>query len=74
MDIRKENQYNQSMGKYKILSTAGVGSIITTKWGGFIMPLSIDNWKFVEVVSNKIKEILPQALNIPKIQEDCGLN
>ena len=26
MDIRKENQYNQSMGKYKILSTAaGVG-------------------------------------------------
>ena len=22
MDIRKENQYNQSMGKYKILSTA----------------------------------------------------
>ena len=37
MDIRKENQYNQSMGKYKILSTAaGVGSIITTKWGGFI--------------------------------------
>ena len=73
MDIRKENQYNQSMGKYKILSTAGVGSIITTKWGGFIMPLSIDNWKFVEVVSNKIKEILPQALNIPKIQEDCGV-
>jgi hypothetical protein len=43
MDIRKENQYNQSMGKYKILSTAaGVGSIITTKWGGFIMPLSIN--------------------------------
>lgn len=55
MDIRKENQYNQSMGKYKILSTAaGVGSIITTKWGGFIMPLSINNWKFVEVVSNKM--------------------
>ena len=74
MDIRKENQYNQSMGKYKILSTAaGVGSIITTKWGGFIMPLSIDNWKFVDVVSNKIKEILPQALNIPKIQEECGV-
>ena len=74
MDIRKENQYNQSMGKYKILSTAaGVGSIITTKWGGFIMPLSINNWKFVEVVSNKIKEIQSQTLNIPKIQEECGV-
>ena len=47
MDIRKENQYNQPMGKYKTLSSAaGVGSVITTKWGGFIMPLSIDNWKF----------------------------
>ncbi|MCG0338309.1 hypothetical protein L4X37_20640, partial [Phocaeicola vulgatus] len=74
MDIRKENQYNQSMGKYKILSTAaGVGSIITTKWGGFIMPLSINNWKFVEVVSNKIKEIQSQTLNIQKIQEECGV-
>lgn len=74
MDIRKENQYNQPMGKYKALSTAaGVGSVITTKWGGFIMPLSIDNWKFIEVVSNKIKEILPQPLDIKKIQEGTGV-
>ena len=74
MDIRKENQYNQPMGKYKILSSAaGVGSIITTKWGGFIMPLSIDNWKFIEVVTNKIKEILPQAIDVKKIQDECGV-
>lgn len=74
MDIRKENQYNQPMGKYKTLSSAaGVGSVITTKWGGFIMPLSIDNWKFIEVVTNKIKEILPQSLNIKKIQDECGV-
>lgn len=74
MDIRKEKQYNQSMGKYKILSTAaGVGSVITTKWGGFIMPLSIDNWKFIEVVTNKIKEILPQPIDIKKIQDNCGV-
>ena len=75
MEIRKENQYNQSMGMYKILSTAaGVGSIITTKWGGFIMPLSINNWKFVEVVSNKIKEILSQSLNIQKFKKNVVLN
>ena len=74
MDIRKENQYNQAMGKYKILSTeAGVGSIITTKWGGFIMPLSTDNWRFLEVVTNKIKEILPQPLDIKKLQNTCGI-
>lgn len=74
MDIRKENQYNQPMGKYKTLSTAaGVGSVITTKWGGFIMPLSIDNWKFIEVVTNKIKEILPLPLDIKKIQDGTGV-
>lgn len=74
MDIRKENQYNQPMGKYKTLSTAaGVGSVITTKWGGFIMPLSIDNWKFIEVVTNKIKEILPLPIDVKKIQDGCGV-
>lgn len=74
MEIRKESQYNQPMGKYKILSTAaGVGSIITTKWGGFIMPLSTDNWKFLEVVANKIKETLPQPIDLKKIQDSCGV-
>ena len=74
MDIYNENQYNQSIGKYKILSSAaGVGSIITTKWGGFIMPLSIDNWVFLEKVTNEIKKTLPQALDLQKIQENCGV-
>ncbi len=74
MEIRKENQYNQSMGKYKLLSsTAGVGSVITTKWGGFIMPLSIDNWAFLSKVTNKIKETLPQPLDFKIIQEKCGV-
>ena len=74
MEIRKENQYNQPVGKYKILSSAaGVGSIITTKWGGFIMPLSIDNWKFIEVVTNRIKGILPDKLDFKKIQDECGV-
>ena len=74
MDIRKENQYNQTMGKYKILSTAaGVGSVITTKWGGFIMPLSIDNWKFIEVVTNVIKTRLPQPIDIKAIQKETGV-
>lgn len=74
MDIRKDNQYNQSMGKYKILSTAaGVGSVITTKWGGFIMPLGIDNWKFIEVVTNVIKTRLPQPIDIKAVQKETGV-
>lgn len=48
MVIKNKNQYNQGIGKYKVLSsTAGVGSIVPTTWGGFIMPLSIDNWQMI---------------------------
>ena len=39
MEIHKDIQYNQGIGKYKVLSSnAGVGSIVTTKAGFFIMP------------------------------------
>lgn len=57
MEIRDRNQYNQSIGRYKILSSAaGVGAVITTKWGGFIMPLSISDWKFIQVLSKRIED------------------
>lgn len=40
MDINTDKQYNISSSKFKMLSsTSGVGSVVTTKWGGFIMPL-----------------------------------
>ena len=39
MEIKTSKQYNQGIGKYKVLSSnAGVGAIVATKWGGFIMP------------------------------------
>ena len=48
MEIFKKIQYNQSVGKYKVLSSnAGVGSIITTKAGFFVMPQSISCWNFI---------------------------
>ena len=48
MEIFKKIQYNQSVGKYKVLSSnAGVGSIITTKAGFFVMPQSISFWNFI---------------------------
>lgn len=53
--IYKKNQYNQGVGKYKVLSsTAGVGSIIPTTWGGFIMPLSVNNWPMIRSFTNQI--------------------
>ncbi len=57
MEINNKKQYNQGIGKYKILSsTAGVGALVTTKWGGFVMPLSISDWQFVKTLSEEIKK------------------
>lgn len=48
-------QYNQGIGKFKVLSsTAGVGSIVPTTWSGFIMPLSINNWPMIRSFSDFI--------------------
>lgn len=56
MDINKDIQYNQGVGKYKVLSSnAGVGSIITTKAGFFIMPQSVSKWGFIKDVNKQIE-------------------
>ncbi len=56
MEIHKDLQYNQGIGKYKVLSSnAGVGSIITTKAGFFIMPKSVSFWGFVRDVNKQIE-------------------
>lgn len=55
MDITTDKQYNISSSKFKMLSsTSGVGSVVTTKWGGFIMPLTINEWAFVRELTNSI--------------------
>jgi hypothetical protein len=52
--IHNKYQYNQGIGKYKVLSsTAGVGAIVPTTWGGFIMPLSIDNWPMIRLFTDR---------------------
>ena len=55
MDIKIDKQYNISSSKFKMLSsTSGIGSVVTTKWGGFIMPLSINEWTFIRVLTESI--------------------
>ena len=72
MEIRDRNQYNQSIGRYKILSSAaGVGAVITTKWGGFIIPLSISDWKFIQVLSKRIEDRPDDTLQ--QWQDDSGV-
>lgn len=57
MEIHKDIQYNQGIGKFKTLSTAGVGSIVTTKAGFFIMPKSVSDWGFVKSVNIQIEKL-----------------
>lgn len=56
MEIHKALQYNQGVGKYKVLSSnAGVGSIVTTKAGFFVMPKSVSYWGFIKAVNTQIE-------------------
>lgn len=74
MEIFKEDQYNQGVGKYKVLSSnAGVGSIITTKAGFFVMPLSVSDWGFMKSVKEYIK-VHPDDNNIFSIANENGVN
>lgn len=67
--IHNKKQYNQGIGKYKVLSsTAGVGAIVPTTWGGFIMPLSIDQWRMIQSYTER-RNTHPDDLN-ERIAED----
>ena len=56
MKIKNKYQFNQGVDQYKLLSsTNGVGSLIATRMGTFIMPLSISLWSFVAKANNLIE-------------------
>ena len=58
MKVLKQNQYNQGVGKYKLLSsTSGVGSIITTKLGSYVLISDINKWRFIRWANSKIETI-----------------
>ena len=73
MDIFKDKQYNISTSKFKMLSsTSGVGSVITTKWGGFVMPLCINQWDFIKVLTDSINNPAHAQFTNLQHQEDTG--
>ena len=58
MKVLKQNQYNQGVGKYKLLSsTSGVGSIITTKLGSYVLISDINKWRFIKWANSKVEII-----------------
>lgn len=70
MRILNSNQYNQGIGKYKLLSsTAGVGSIITTKLGSYALISDINKWKFIKWANSKVETIRTNNSDDRKIYE-----
>jgi hypothetical protein len=57
--INNKTQYNEELGKFKLLSgTGGVGSIFTTKFNNYVLIKSNSTWGFIENANNKIIEII----------------
>lgn len=70
MKILKQNQYNQGVGKNKLLSsTSGVGSIITTKLGSYVLISDINKWKFIKWVNSRIELIRSSNTDDRKVFE-----
>jgi hypothetical protein len=58
MNILSTGQYNQGMGKSKLLSsTAGVGSVITTKAGYYVLISDVNKWRFIASAQKEITEV-----------------
>ena len=73
MDINIDKQYNISSSKFKMLSsTSGVGAIVTTKWGGFVMPLCINEWAFVKKLTESINNPAHVLYTNQQHQDETG--
>ena len=70
MKVLKQNQYNQGVGKYKLLSsTSGVGSIITTKLGSYVLISDINKWRFIKWANSKIEILRTNNTDDRKVYE-----
>lgn len=70
MKVLKQNQYNQGVGKYKLLSSSsGVGSIITTKLGSYVLISDINKWRFIKWANSKVEIIRTNNSDERKVYE-----
>ena len=81
MSILTRNQYNLGMDKYKLLSsTSGVGAIVASKTGNYILVSSIDKWPFIQnavnIVRNQREANMASLLerSIERIKDELGLS
>ena len=63
MKILKQYQYNQSVSRYKLLSsTSGVGSIVPTRHGTYVLISDMNKWRFILWANTQLE----------RIRETCG--
>jgi len=74
--IYNQYQYNQEMGKFKLLSsTSGVGAITTTKFNNYVLIIGNSNWGFIKIADDLIKQAFEDKTedNISKFLNRNGL-
>jgi len=81
MNILTRKQYNLEMDKYKLLSsTSGVGSVIASKTGNYILISSINKWPFIQsainIIQNERETNMATLLekSIVRIKNELGLS
>jgi hypothetical protein len=66
MQIFNQRQNNQGISRYKLLSgNAGVGSIVTTKSGYYILISDINKWEFIRASNARIGDIIKDQFKLP---------
>lgn len=67
MNIKYQYQYNQGISRYKLLSAnAGVGSIITSNIGYYILVSDVGQWEFIKASNIRIKDIVNDTQVLPE--------
>jgi hypothetical protein len=67
MEIQQQHQYNQAISRYKLLSAnAGVGSIITTGTGNYVLISDIGQWPFIKASNSVIKDMMADGVTTPE--------
>lgn len=67
MDVKRQDQYNQGISRYKLLSaTAGVGAIVTSNIGTYILISDVDKWDFIHSANTRIKDIRAEPAISPE--------
>ncbi len=81
MSILSRNQYNLGMDKYKLLSsTSGVGAVVASKTGNYILISSINKWPFIQhavVIIQEEREANMATLlenSVKRIKNELGLS